>query len=95
VATSGVRPDQQGIAAGVLTTAQQVGGAVGVAILASLAAARTEQLASTQAPLAALHGGYRLAFTVASGFALASAAVAALVIPRRSGAPVAARSPSP
>jgi hypothetical protein len=54
-----------------------------VAILASLAAARTEQLALTQAPLAALHGGFQLAFTVASGFALASAAVAALVVPAR------------
>jgi EmrB/QacA subfamily drug resistance transporter len=86
VATSGVRPEQQGITAGVLTTAQQVGGAIGVAILASLAAARTEQLALTQAPLVALHGGYQLAFAVASGFALASAVVAALVIPGRAGA---------
>jgi hypothetical protein len=86
VATSGVRPEQQGITAGVLTTAQQVGGAIGVAILASVAAARTEQLALTQAPPAALHGGFQLAFVVASGFALASAAVAALVIPGRAGA---------
>jgi EmrB/QacA subfamily drug resistance transporter len=83
VATSGVRPEQQGVTAGVLTTAQQVGGAIGVAILVSLAAARTEQLALTQAPLVALHGGYQLAFAVASGFALASAAVAAVVIPGR------------
>jgi hypothetical protein len=86
VATTGVRPEQQGITAGVLTTAQQVGGVIGVAVLASLAAARTEQLALTQAPLAALHGGYQLAFMLASGFALASAAVAALVIPGRAGA---------
>jgi MFS family permease len=83
VATSGVRPEQQGITAGVLTTAQQVGGTIGVAILASLAAARTEQLGLTQAPLVALNGGFQLAFTVASGFALASAVVAALVIPGR------------
>jgi hypothetical protein len=86
VATTGVRPEQQGITAGVLTTAQQVGGAIGVAILASIAAARTEQLALTQPPVAALHGGFQLAFTVASGLALASAAVAALVIPARAGA---------
>jgi EmrB/QacA subfamily drug resistance transporter len=90
VATTGVRPEQQGVTAGVLTTAQQVGGAVGVAILASLAAARTEQLALTQPPLVALHGGFQLAFTVASGFALASAVVAALVIPGPAGARVAA-----
>jgi Major Facilitator Superfamily len=83
VATSGVRAEQQGITAGVLTTAQQVGGTIGVAILASLAAARTEQLGLTQAPPVALNGGFQLAFTVASGFALASAAVAALVIPGR------------
>jgi hypothetical protein len=61
-----------------------------VAILASLAAARTEQLALTQTPLAALHGGFQLAFTVASGFALASAAV---VIPGRAHARAAARPP--
>jgi predicted MFS family arabinose efflux permease len=94
VATTGVRPEQQGITAGVLTTAQQVGGAVGVAILASLAAARTEQLAQEQAPLAALHGGFQLAFTLASALALASAAVAALVIPGRASARPAA-SPDP
>jgi hypothetical protein len=95
VATTGVRPEQQGITAGMLTTAQQVGGAIGVAILASLAATRTEQLAVTQAPLAALHGGFRLAFTLASGFALASAAAAALVIPGRAGAqPAAPAAPS-
>jgi hypothetical protein len=93
VATSGVRPEQQGITAGVLTTAQQVGGTIGVAILASLAAARTEQLGLTQAPLVALNGGFQLAFTVASGFALASAAVAALVIPGRADARAAAPPP--
>jgi EmrB/QacA subfamily drug resistance transporter len=91
VATTGVRPEQQGITAGLLTTAQQVGGAIGVAILASIAAARTEQLALTQPPVAALHGGFQLAFTVASGLALASAAVAALVIPSRAGAEPAGR----
>jgi EmrB/QacA subfamily drug resistance transporter len=91
VATSGVRPEQQGITAGVLTTAQQIGGSVGLAVLASLAAARTEDLARTQAPLVALNGGFQLAFTVASGFALVSAAVAAVAIPRRVGIRPAAR----
>jgi EmrB/QacA subfamily drug resistance transporter len=92
VATSGVRLEQQGITAGVLITAQQVGGSVGLAVLASLAAARTEALLRTQAPLVALHGGFQLAFTVAIGFALAAAAVAAVVIPQRAAAQPGARS---
>jgi EmrB/QacA subfamily drug resistance transporter len=85
VATGGVRPEQQGITAGVLTTAQQVGGSIGLAVLASLAATRAGDLARTQAPVVALHGGFRLAFTVAVGFALVAAAVAALVIPSWAG----------
>ncbi len=64
-ATSGVDPAQQGLAGGLLNTAQQMGAAVGLALLATVAAAWTVQTGS-------LSRGYALAFLVAAGFAAAA-----------------------
>lgn len=55
-AMSGVEPQQAGLASGIVNRSFMMGGAVGLAVLASLAAARTQSLGSPS--LAALNGGY-------------------------------------
>jgi EmrB/QacA subfamily drug resistance transporter len=80
-AMSGVAPDQAGLASGVVNTAFMMGGAVGLAILASLADRRTESLlAAGDGSLAALNGGYHVAFLVGAVFVVASAVVAGALL---------------
>jgi EmrB/QacA subfamily drug resistance transporter len=77
-AMSDVEPSQSGLASGVVNTAFMMGGALGLAILASLAASRTSSLESSgEGALAALNGGYHLAFLVGALFAAGAAAVGA------------------
>ena len=89
-AMSGVAPTEAGLASGVVNTAFMMGGALGLAVLAALAASRTATLeASGEGPLAALNGGYHAAFLVGAAFVVASAAVAAALLrpePAPSGA---------
>jgi EmrB/QacA subfamily drug resistance transporter len=78
-AMSDVKPQDAGLASGVVNTAFMMGGALGLAVLASLAASRTDSLAAGgDGPLAALTGGYHVAFVVGAGFAAAAAVVAAV-----------------
>ena len=80
-AMSGVAPDQAGLASGVVNTAFMMGGAVGLAILASLADSRhSSLLAAGEDSLAALNGGYHVAFVVGAVFLIASAVVAAVFL---------------
>ncbi|WP_084961311.1 MFS transporter [Thermoactinospora rubra] len=80
---SGAGADDAGLASGLFNTTQQIGMALGVAVLSTLAASRTgELLAGGASQAAALTGGYRLAFAVAAGL-LATAFVVALVVLRR------------
>ncbi len=75
-AMSGVAQEQAGLASGVVNTAFMMGGAVGLAVLASLAEVRTESLVgSGDGPLAALNGGYHAAFVVGAVFIVASVLV--------------------
>ncbi len=86
LALAGVAPRDAGLASGLLNTTQQVGGALGLAILAALAATRTSHLLAGGATAAtALTSGYRLAYAVAATL-LAAAVLAALTIPGRSTA---------
>ncbi|HDR9319360.1 TPA: DHA2 family efflux MFS transporter permease subunit [Burkholderia vietnamiensis] len=72
-AMSDVEPADSGLASGIVNTAFMMGGALGLAVLASLAAARTETLAAARAaPLDALNGGYHAAFAVGAAFAAAA-----------------------
>jgi len=69
-AMSDVEPSQSGLASGVVNTAFMMGGALGLAVLASLAAARTTALAAGgAAPVVALNGGYQLTFLAGAGIA--------------------------
>ncbi len=90
-AMSDVEPADSGLASGVVNTSFMMGGALGLAVLASLAAARTQALAGAGAAAApaALNAGYHLAFAGGALFALAAAAMAALWL--RNPAPDAAR----
>ena len=77
-AMSGVEQTEAGLASGVVNTAFMMGGAVGLAILASLAASRTDSLfESGDSALAALNGGYHAAFLLGAVFVLAAIAVTA------------------
>jgi EmrB/QacA subfamily drug resistance transporter len=76
-----VEPTQAGLASGLVNTAFMMGGALGLAILASLSASRSGNLlASGDSRLEALTGGYHAAFLVGALFAVAGAAVGGLLI---------------
>jgi MFS family permease len=80
-AMSGVAPTEAGLASGVVNTAFMMGGALGLAVLASVAAARTDSLeASGESAVAALNGGYHVAYVLGAIFVVASAVVAALLL---------------
>jgi EmrB/QacA subfamily drug resistance transporter len=75
-AMSDVPPEEAGLASGFVNTSFMMGGAFGLAVLASLAASRTGSLeAAGRGPLAALVGGYHLAFLVGAAFAVSAAAI--------------------
>ncbi|MFY3079158.1 MFS transporter [Achromobacter xylosoxidans] len=83
-AMSDVEPSQSGLASGVVNTAFMMGGALGLAVLASLAAARTAALAAAgAAPVAALAGGYRATFLAGAVIAAVAAALAAALVRSR------------
>jgi EmrB/QacA subfamily drug resistance transporter len=87
-AMSDVEPGEAGLASGVVNTSFMMGGALGLAILASLAASRTETLAAERGdPLTALTGGYHAAFLVGALFAAGAAVLSALLL-REGTAPV-------
>ncbi|MFJ2632648.1 MFS transporter [Streptomyces sp. NPDC087422] len=74
-------PADSGLLSGVFNTAQQIGGALGLSVLAALAAARTDRkLAAGHSVPAALTSGYHLAFVVAAGLLALGAAVAAVLL---------------
>jgi EmrB/QacA subfamily drug resistance transporter len=91
-AMNDVDPSEAGLASGVVNTAFMMGGALGLAILTSVAASRTDSLrGSGDAPLDALVGGYHLAFLVGAIFAIAAATIggvflrSASVVPQHGG----------
>ncbi|MBA2476921.1 MAG: MFS transporter [Actinobacteria bacterium] len=80
-AMSDVSPEESGLASGIVNTAFMMGGALGLAVLASISASRTDSLrASGDGVLSALNGGYHAAFLVGAGFALAAAVLGAVLL---------------
>ena len=80
-AMSDVEPTEAGLASGVVNTSFMMGGALGLAVLASLAAARTDTLlASGESQAEALTGGYHVAFFVGALFAIAAATLGGLLL---------------
>lgn len=86
-AVAGVKPSETGLASALLNTSQQIGGAIGLALLGTIAAAATRhELATAHPPLspavtaAAVTHGYTRAFEVGAGLLLVALLLSALVI---------------
>src|SRR5919197_8004 len=95
-AMSDVDPTESGLASGVVNTAFMMGGALGLAALASIASSRTHSLrVSGDGSLAALVGGYHAAFLVGALFAVAAARLGAALLRTRHQAPAAAHVGAP
>src|ERR1700744_855565 len=83
-AVAGVAAQEAGLGSGLVNTARPFGGALGLAILAAIAASRTasELQHAGMTAHAALVSGFQLAFAVAAAFALVGTLVAAVGLPR-------------
>ncbi|HEU4977511.1 MAG TPA: DHA2 family efflux MFS transporter permease subunit [Solirubrobacteraceae bacterium] len=84
-----VEPHESGLASGLVNTAFMMGGALGLAVLASVAASRTSSLAASgHGHLGALVGGYHTAFVIGAAFAVAAATIGVLLLrPKPMAAP--------
>lgn len=79
-ATSGVPDSEQGLAAGLLNTTRQTSGAIGLAVLSTVASSITARAGGSSTP-AALAIGYSAAFFVAAGCRVAAALIALFAVP--------------
>jgi EmrB/QacA subfamily drug resistance transporter len=81
LAMSGATPEDAGLASGLINTTAQVGGALGLAVLATVSSSRTENLLADGKDLAtALTSGYHVAFWIGAGCVVAAIVVAATVL---------------
>ncbi|ASL46921.1 Multidrug resistance protein Stp [Burkholderia sp. AD24] len=79
-AMSDVDPSDSGLASGIVNTSFMMGGALGLAVLASLAAARSDAMQASQGAVAALNSGYHLAFLFGAIFAALAGGLGGLLL---------------
>ncbi len=85
-----VEPSESGLASGIVNTSFMMGGALGLAVLASVAASRTSHLlASGHSRIPALNAGYHTAFLIGAGFAVLAATLGALLLRSNAASPAA------
>jgi EmrB/QacA subfamily drug resistance transporter len=83
-AVSGVETHEAGLASGLINTSQQLGGALGLAILVSVANSRIDDLAASGSPMnIALTEGFQSAFLVGAGLAIVGAIMATVLVSSR------------
>jgi EmrB/QacA subfamily drug resistance transporter len=91
-ALTGVRPDEAGVASGLINTSQQIGGAIGVAIATTVATSFTRRYVDHHAGSNAFSGpalthGFQIAFYVLAGLAAAGALISVLMLESRPAQP--------
>ena len=95
-AMSDVEPSESGLASGLVNTSFMMGGALGLAVLASIAASRSHSLrVAGSGELSALTGGYHIAFLVGAAFAALAAVLGGTLLRQPAGEPEASHGGAP